>query len=200
MDVHDRLTQLTTMVRNAKTMPMSASCLVNRAEMLDLLERLREELPADLDHADALLSEREAVLADAREQAERILETARGERGRLIEQTDVLVAARELATRLTIDSRAQSTRLLADADDYVDRKLAEFDDFLSHVASQVNNGRLRLTTRREADLAHFQGTAPASAGESWRHPDGPAEHDLTADPGTEAPQGPADRGVPLGAL
>jgi len=111
-------------------MPMSASCLVNRAEMLDILERLHDELPADLDQADALLSEREAVLGAGREQVERILEDARREREQLIEQTD--------------------------ADDYVDRKLAEFEVLLGQLASQVNNGRLRLTARREADLARFQ--------------------------------------------
>ena len=130
MDVHDRLNQLTVTVRSAKTMPMSASCLVNRAEMLDILERLHDDLPADLDQADALLSEREAVLGAGREQVERILEDARREREQLIEQTD--------------------------ADDYVDRKLAEFEVLLGQLASQVNNGRLRLTARREADLARFQ--------------------------------------------
>src|SRR5665647_1739103 len=130
MDVHDRLNQLTVTVRSAKTMPMSASCLVNRAEMLDILERLHDDLPADLDQADALLSERVAVLGAGREQVERILEDARREREQLIEQTD--------------------------ADDYVDRKLAEFEVLLGQLASQVNNGRLRLTARREADLARFQ--------------------------------------------
>jgi len=163
MDVHDRLNQLTATVRSAKTMPMSASCLVNRAEMLDILERLHDELPADLDQADAVLSEREAVLAAGREQVERILEDARREREQLIEQTDVLVAARARAATVALESRAESTRLLADADDYVDRKLAEFEVLLGQLASQVNNGRLRLTARREADLAHFQGTVPAES-------------------------------------
>jgi hypothetical protein len=177
MDVHDQLNQLAAMVRGAKTMPMSASCLINRAEMLDILERLRDELPANLDHADALLSERDAVLAAGREQAERLLAGARVECERLIEQADVLVVARARAatvttaaqaesTRLRADADdyvegklAESTRLLTDADDYVDRKLAQFEVILGQLGSQVNNGRLRLTARREADLARLQETA-----------------------------------------
>lgn len=156
MNVRDRLNQLTATVRSAKAMPMSTSCLVNRAEMLDSLQRLRDELPTNLDHADALLSDREAVLAATREQAERILEDARSEREHLIEQADLLVAARSRAATLTAESRAESARLLADADDYVDRKLAEFDALLGQLASQVNNGRLRLAVRREADLGPLQ--------------------------------------------
>jgi cell division septum initiation protein DivIVA len=166
MDVYDRLNQLTATVRGAKTMPMSASCLVNRAEMLEVLERLRDELPTTLNHADALLSDRQAVLAAGREQAERIVEAARGERERLIQQTEVLVVARERAATLTMEARAESTRLLADADDYVDRKLAEFEVLLGQLTLQLNNGRLRLTTRREADLARFQEETQGKARES----------------------------------
>ena len=80
MDVHDRLDELTAMVRSAKAMPMSGSCLLNRAEMLDILERLRQELPANLHRAQVLLSDREAVVAAGRQEAEAIREAARGER------------------------------------------------------------------------------------------------------------------------
>ena len=191
MDVHDRLNQLTATVRSAKTMPMSASCLVNRAEMLDILERLHDELPADLDQADAVLSEREAVLAAGREQVERILEDARREREQLIEQTDVLVAARARAATVALESRAESTRLLADADDYVDRKLSEFEVLLSQLASQVNNGRLRLTTRRAADLAHFQEPAQAAARQDDGLPDAPAESGTRPEAEAVEGQGPA---------
>jgi len=106
MDVHDRLTEVTAAVRNAKAMPMSASCLVNRAETLDILERMRKALPANLHDAQALLTDRAAVLAAGREEAERILEGARGEREQLIEQTDVLVAARARAATVTSEARA----------------------------------------------------------------------------------------------
>jgi cell division septum initiation protein DivIVA len=199
LGVRDRLSQLTATVRGAKTMPMSASCLVNRAEILDALERILADLPADLEHRDALLSDREAVLAAAREQAERILEDARGEREqlvgqgqrilldalaererlidqgelslqeagvereRLVEQSDLLVAARARAATVHEQSCAASTRLLADADDYVDRKLAEFEVLLGELGAQVNNGRLHLTARREADLACFEGATQGDA-------------------------------------
>jgi len=196
VNVHDRLNELTATVGGAKAMPMSASCLVNRAEMLELLERLREELPANLDHADALLSEREAVLAAGRQEAEAILEGARGERERLIEQTDVQAAARLRATRVTSQARAESTRLLADADDYVDRKLSEFEDLLGQLTSQVNNGRLRLTFRREADLARFQGDDQGAVGDQEGLPDTFAESGAVTDGEVADRQGPATADVP----
>jgi len=156
VDVHDQLNQIAATVRGARAMPMSASCLVNRAEILDALERVRDVLPVDLDQADALLSDRDAVVAAGREEAERLLEAARAEREQLIEQTDVLVAARERAAAVAAQARAEATRLLADADDYVDRKLGEFEVVLGQLGSQVNNGRERLAARRATDLARVE--------------------------------------------
>jgi cell division septum initiation protein DivIVA len=199
MDVYDRLNQLTATVRSAKPMPMSASCLVNRAEMLETLERLRDELPTTLNHADVLLSDRQAVLAAARDQAERILEGARAERERLIEESEVLVAANGRAAALTAQAQAESTRLLSDADGYVDRKLAEFEVLLGQVTSQLNNGRLRLTTRREADLAHFEQASPARSGDGEGHPHRAVRAGQADVASASGPQAPASAGISLAA-
>jgi hypothetical protein len=162
MEVHDRLNELTAMVRDAKTMPMSGACRVNRTEMLDILEGMRKALPANLHDAQALLSDREAVQAEtreyadhiqaeAREQAERIVAGARAERERLIEESEILAAARASAREMVAEAQAKSATLLAGADQYVDRKLAEFEVILVELGSQVSNGRMRLTARREVD-------------------------------------------------
>ena len=174
MDIHDQLGQLEALVRGAKAMPMSASCLVNRTETLEAIERLRDVLPTDLDHADAVLADRDAVMAAGHEQAERLLAGARAEREELIEQSDVLLAARERAAMVTTEAEAEATRLLADADDYVDRKLAEFEVVLSQLGAQVSNGRERLLARREADLARVQVAEASPTSGDARH-DGEVE-------------------------
>jgi hypothetical protein len=189
MDVHEQLNHLEAVVRGAKPMPMSTSCLVNRAELLGMVERLRRAIPASFDHANALMSERDAVLASGRKQAEIIVGEARGEREQLIAQSGVLTAARERAAAMITEARAESTRLLADADGYVDRKLAEFETFLGQLGSQVNNGRLRLTTRRQADLAHFEKPAQSPSHRDDGHPDVPAESETLVDSAPVDPQG-----------
>jgi len=214
MDVHEELNHLDATIRGAKAMPMSASCLVNRAEMLEIVGRLRGALPANLDHANAVLSERDSVLASGRQQAERLVQAARAEREALIDQSDVLRVARERAAAITEQTRGEAIRLLTDADGYVDRKLADFEVLLGQLGSQVNNGRLRLTSRRAADLAHFEGeargatqgepagTTPGAArgtsGESG-HPGGPAESGVTPDLEAADRPGPTTVEASLGA-
>ena len=51
MDVHDKLDELSTLIESARAMPMSASCVVNRAQVLDLLDEVRSLLPDSLAQA-----------------------------------------------------------------------------------------------------------------------------------------------------
>ena len=201
MDVQDRLNELTAMVRSAKAMPMSGSCLVNRADMLEILERMRKTLPANLHDAQVLLTDREAVLADARQQGQAIVAAAHNERDQLIEQSDVLVAARARAAAVITQAQAESVRLLAEADGYVDAKLAHFEVVLGQLSLQVSNGRQRLATRAEADLgdpcqAHEKGAAdPAGLDDDLRQGAG----ESGSSPGMEGldQQGPTGAGVSL---
>lgn len=153
MDVHDKLDEITQYVEDARAMPMSASALVNRVELLGLLDELRDLLPEELHHADLLLSDREAVVEQGRAQAEQLLAQAQTEHDRLVEQTEVVRAARERAAQVQQQAQAEATRLLEEADDYVDRKLGEFEVALEKLSQQVQRGRQHLSERSAVDRA-----------------------------------------------
>jgi hypothetical protein len=154
VDVHDKLDEITRYVEDARAMPMSASALVNRAELLGLLDDLRELLPEELHHADLLLSDREAVVEQGRTEAEQLLTAAQVEHDRLVEQTEVVRSARERAAQVQTQAQAEATRLLSEADDYVDRKLGDFEITLDRLTQQVQRGREHLAERAAADRAH----------------------------------------------
>jgi cell division septum initiation protein DivIVA len=149
VDVHDKLDEITRYVEDARAMPMSASALVNRVELLGLLDELRELIPEELHHADLLLSDREAVVAQGREQAEQLLNQAQAEHERMVEETEVVRASHERAAQVEREAKAEAARLLAEADDYVDRKLGEFEIALDKLTQQVRRGREHLSQRAE---------------------------------------------------
>ena len=93
MDVHAKLAEIRQAVEQARSMPMSASAVVNRAELLQLLDELRDQMSSAFGEADRVLSERDAVVEDGRMEAERILEDARNERERIVSDTEVFRVA-----------------------------------------------------------------------------------------------------------
>ncbi len=141
------LEALAAAVEQARAMPMSSSVLVNRAELLDLVDQARDALPAQLGRADALLADADAARADARSEAEAILARAREQADRLVEAEAVAIQARDRAAQLLADAQEQADALRRDADDYCDRRLADFEIDLGKVLSQVQAGRAKLAGR-----------------------------------------------------
>ncbi|MEU2585101.1 cell division initiation protein [Streptomyces avermitilis] len=144
MDVQKKLDEIVAAVSGARSMPMSASCVVNRAELLSMLEEVRAALPGSLAHAQELIGDREQMVERARQEAERIIETAHAERGSLISDTEVARRSQNEADRILAEARQEAEEIRTEADDYVDSKLANFEVVLTKTLGSVGRGREKL--------------------------------------------------------
>lgn len=138
------LLELRELVESARTMPMSASALVNREEMLGILQEGLDAIPDELRHAKFLLKDRDAVLAQARREADDILTQARVQAERMVERAEITREARRTAERVVEDAESESRRMRHEAEDYVDRRLGEFEVVLERVLASVRKGREQL--------------------------------------------------------
>ncbi|GGZ66619.1 ATP synthase F0 subunit B [Streptomyces bluensis] len=144
MDVQKKLDEIVAAVSSARALPMSASCVVNRADLLSMLDELREALPGSLAQAQELIGDREQMVERARQEAERIIETAHAERGSLISDTEVARRSQNEADRILAEARQEAEEIRAEADDYVDSKLANFEVVLTKTLGSVGRGREKL--------------------------------------------------------
>jgi chromosome segregation ATPase len=165
MDLSTRLTQLEEMVRDAKSMPLSSSALLNRDEVLDLIEDLKASLPDEIKQARWVVKDREELLAKARRDAEGMVEQARAEQLRLASHEAVMQRAKEEAERIAQEADDDARRLRLEAEDYVDAKLAQLEgtlqkiledtiasnDALSKTIDQVVAGREKLRGATPSD-------------------------------------------------
>ncbi|AJT64155.1 ATP synthase F0 subunit B [Streptomyces chattanoogensis] len=147
MDVQKKLDDIVATVGGARSMPMSASCVVNRAELLAMLEEVRAALPGSLAQAQELLGGREQMVEEARAEAERIIESAHAQRGSLISDTEVARQSQDEADRILAEARREAEEIRAEADDYVDSKLANFEVVLTKTIGSVDRGREKLLGR-----------------------------------------------------
>ncbi len=147
MDVQKKIDEIVQAVGNARSMPMSASCVVNRAELLSMLEEVRQALPGSLAQAQELIGGREQLVEQARAEAERIIESAHAERGSLISDTQVARQSQDEGERILAEARREAEEIRAEADDYVDSKLANFEVVLTKTIGSVDRGREKLLGR-----------------------------------------------------
>ncbi|OSP41062.1 MULTISPECIES: ATP synthase F0 subunit B [unclassified Streptomyces] len=144
MDVQKKLDEIVAAVSSARSMPMSASCVVNRAELLSMLEEVRAALPDSLAQAEELIGGREQMVEQARREAERIIEGAHAQRGSLISDTEIARRSQSEADRILEEARKEAEEVRAEADDYVDSKLANFEVVLTKTLGSVGRGREKL--------------------------------------------------------
>ncbi|SHM69959.1 ATP synthase F0 subunit B [Actinacidiphila paucisporea] len=147
MDVQKKLDEIAATVANARSMPMSASCVVNRAELLAMLDEVSAALPDSLAQAEDLLGDREQMVEQARAEARRIIESAHAERGSLVSETHVARQSKDEADRIVAEARREADEIRAEADDYVDSKLANFEVVLTKTIGSVDRGREKLLGR-----------------------------------------------------
>lgn len=152
MDIHAKLDELTSLIETARAMPMSASCIVNRIEILERLDELRKMLPGELTTAQQILDDRGAVIAEGRVEAERILEEARAERARMVAKTEIMREATREADSLVAAAKSDAERMRVEIDDYVDGKLANFEVVLHKTLQAVEKGRAKISGRHEFDV------------------------------------------------
>ena len=143
-DLETILREIREIVDTARTMPMSASVLVNREETLELIDEALGVLPDELRHARWLLKERDEYLVQARRDAEDIVEAGRVQAERMVERTEVAREARRVAQQVVSTAEADSRRLRHEAEDYIDQKLAAFEVVLDRTMTTVRRGREQL--------------------------------------------------------
>ena len=147
----DLLGRLRAMVQEAKGVPMSASCMVNRAEALALVAAVRSALTDELDAARLAAEASPPVLERAKVEAEDVVRAAQQEAERLVEASEVLQAAQQRAEALRAETDAEAEALRKEADVYVDGRIAAMEAGLQKTLSQIQTMRARLASRSGLD-------------------------------------------------
>jgi F0F1-type ATP synthase membrane subunit b/b' len=143
-DVAAMLAELRETVAEARAMPMSASCILNRAELLDRIAALAEAVPGRITDAEEILAKRATVVAEGRAEAERIVAEATEERERLLAASPAGLEARKWSEELRASVTAETEALRRETDEYVDSKLANFEVVLEKSLDAVRVGLERL--------------------------------------------------------
>jgi hypothetical protein len=138
------LRRVSEMIAGARPMPLSSSVMINKDEILELLDEALERLPDELRAARWLLKERDEYLSKTRRDADDILDAARARAERMVQRTEVVKAA-ELRARHTVDAAdEEARRLRLECEDYCDQKLASFEIVLERTLKTVGAGRTKL--------------------------------------------------------
>ena len=147
----EKLNAAITTIQEARSVPLSASCVVHRGEMLALLDEIKNALPTDLQKAQDLVASCDEIVEEGHVSAERIIATAREEVARMVEQTAIVSAAREESARILDEANEMADAKQEEVDAYIDSRLATLEVILNKTLDAINRGRERLAGASDKD-------------------------------------------------
>ncbi len=152
MDAVEKLASAIKMVEEARGVPLSASCVVHRGEMLGVLDEAKDAMPDSIAKAESILANRDKVIDEGRMQAEQMIAMAREEASQLIEQTAIMQQAREEAKNILTQARNEAADQRAEIEEYIDSRLATLEVILNKTQEAISRGRERLAGSTDKDV------------------------------------------------
>jgi hypothetical protein len=150
-DVNQLLAKLRAEVETARSMPMSASALISRADVLAQIDAIAAALPQAFAQSDEVYSKRDQLVGDAQAQADRIVVEATNERDRLVSDSEVYRVAKHEADEERARAERECEALRHETDEYVDGRLAHLEITLTKTLEAVTRGRERLHGRSDLE-------------------------------------------------
>jgi len=148
MDILQLIDRLEELFNEGKAIPFTHNVAVDEDRMLDIIDQMRISIPEEVKKAQQLLSQKDRVMAQAQEEANRTIEIAREKADELIKKDNVVGEAGRRADQILAQARADAEATRHEADDYIVASLSRVQQEMERLLNQVRNGIRTLEEER----------------------------------------------------
>ena len=136
---------LYTMINDAWGVPLGQDkCLVDREKALDLIEEIKAQLPAEMAEAKRLVSARDEFIRNAKKEAESVRKLAEERARKLVDEQEVVRAAKARAEELIATAENKSRELRRTANEYVAESLQSAEESVNQALGLIRQTRSRV--------------------------------------------------------
>jgi hypothetical protein len=160
MDIQHLLGRLEAVLLESRKVPGTKMKLVDTERCFQLIDQMVLAIPEEIKKAQKTEQERDRILAQAREESERIKEMARDEAAALADDTAIMQIAQNRAGAIEERARRDVDRMRSEADAYAYDTLTRLKDELEHTLAVVTNGVGKLEADRAARAGLNNATEP----------------------------------------
>lgn len=153
MDIQHLIDRLEQTLAESRRIPLTANLIVDEDRVFNIIDQLRVTLPEEVKKASRVEAEKDRILAQAQEEAERIRELAKQEAAELVRRDTIMVAAQQRADTILERARREADILRHDSDAYVMEVLSKLEEDLLRSLSVVRNGMRKIQIDHEAMVA-----------------------------------------------
>jgi cell division septum initiation protein DivIVA len=140
MDILQLIDRLEELFNAAKAVPFTHNVVVDEDRMLELIDQMRIAIPEEVKKAQQVMAQRDRVMAQAQEEANRTLQLSRDKAEQMVQKDMIVQEAQRRADQIVSQARTEAESTRVDADNYVVDTLMQLQDQISKLGGQVSNG------------------------------------------------------------
>jgi vacuolar-type H+-ATPase subunit H len=144
MEIVKIIENLEMQIEQSARIPMTSKLLVDEDSILDLLDKLRAQIPDDIRQAQWITRERERILSDAQAEAERIVLKAKAYVNQQASENEIVKIAEEQAGKVVHQARREAEEISSHAKIYAVEVLQKLETVLSKAMTAVQEGKDKL--------------------------------------------------------
>lgn len=163
MDIQHLVDRLEDLIDEGRHVPLSKFTLIDEERALEIIDQMRISVPEQIEKASRLINQRDRLIAQANEEANRILQLARQRSDEMVERDAIVQKARAQAQNIIDEAYREAENIRAEADAYVLEVLRSLEEQLQYNLTVAQNGIAKLLRDREARQQPQRRPAPATA-------------------------------------
>ncbi|MGD2026891.1 MAG: ATP synthase F0 subunit B [Anaerolineales bacterium] len=140
MDILHLVDRLEELFNESRPIWFTNNVIVDEDRMLDIIDQMRVAIPDQVKQAEKLLAERDKLLAQAQEEANRTIQLAQNKSEGLLERDSIVEAAQVRADQIIEQAHQDAEATRIEADNYVLETLTNLEIEMERVINQVRNG------------------------------------------------------------
>ncbi len=146
MDIQHLVDRLEDLIDEGRHVPFSKHTMVDEERALEIIDQMRISIPEEIEKAARVLAQRDRVLAQANEEATRIVQQAKERGDELIDREAMVQAANNRAANIVEQAHQDAEAIMTDADNYVLGVLSNLEQQLNKAMNVVRNGIAQVNT------------------------------------------------------
>ncbi len=158
MDILHLVDRLEELFNASRPIPFTRNVIVDEDRFLEIIDQMRISIPEEVKKAQQVDAQRDRILAQAQEEANRTIALAKQKGDDLVHRDSIVEAGQSRAEQIIEQARIDAEVIRRDADDYVIEALENLESELTRLLNQARNGIAKLTAERQA-MIHQEGRA-----------------------------------------
>ncbi len=140
MDILHLVDRLEELFNESRSIPFTHNVIVDEDRMLDIIDQMRISIPEEIKKAQQLLAQRDRILAQAQEEANRTLSLAREKSEAMVDRDSIVSAAQARSEQIIAQGKIEAENTRHEADGYVLDTLTNLEMEMERILNQVRNG------------------------------------------------------------